>query len=101
MLTLLGLVRQVNTDFDAEMYKRINRIAFLSTGLLGGSVVMLLLMTMPIGEFENVPVNWFKALYELLYWLVVTLSAALLSLVVMLFAAIRALISNITPSDEV
>ncbi|MEE4289049.1 MAG: hypothetical protein V2J14_06745 [Erythrobacter sp.] len=101
MLTLLGLVRRLNEDFDKDMYRRIDQIAVLSTGLLGGSVVMLLMMTLPIGEFENVPVTWFAILYEVLFWLVVALSAALLALVMLLYTAIRTLIANITPGDEV
>ena len=46
MLTLLGLVRRADAEFDPQMYRQIYRIAVLATLLLAGAVVMLLLMTM-------------------------------------------------------
>ena len=101
MLTLLGLVRRVDAEFDRDMYKQVYRISLISAWLLGGSVVMLLLMTMPIGEFDEVPSSWFPNLYTTLYWLVVVLRASLVAMVTMLFSTIRDLIANITPDDEI
>jgi CBS domain containing-hemolysin-like protein len=101
MLTLLGLVRRADAEFDLQMYNRIYRIAVLSTVLLGGAVVMLLLMTMPIGEFDDVPENWFPMLYKVLYWIVVVLSAGLVAMVTMLFGTVRSLIAKLTPHDDV
>ena len=85
MLTLLGLVRRADAEFDTHMYVQIYRVAVLSTVLLAGAVVMLLLMTMPIGEFDDVPESWFPMLYKVLYWIVVVLSAGLVAMVTMLF----------------
>ncbi|WP_299310278.1 hypothetical protein [uncultured Croceicoccus sp.] len=101
MLTLLGLVRRVDSEFDQSMYKRVYHISLLSAFLLGGSVVMLLLMTMPIGEFDEIPSVWFPSLYKVLYGLVVILSAMLVAMVALLFTAIRTLIVKITPHDDV
>lgn len=101
MLTLLGLVRRVDSEFDDSMYRRVYRISQMSAILLGGSVVMLLLMTMPIGEFDEIPQGWFPSLYKVLYWLVVVLSAMLVAMVSLLFTAIRTLIMKITPTDEI
>lgn len=101
MLTLLGLVRRVDAEFDQAMYRRVYRISMLSALLLAGSVVMLLIMTMPIGEFDDVPADWFPALFLVLYWMVVVLSAMLVGMVTLLFSTIRTLIANITPHDEV
>lgn len=101
MLTLLGLVRRANAEFDPLMYRQIYRIAALSTVLLAGAVVMLLLMTMPIGEFEDVPARWFPMLYKVLYWIVVILSAGLVAMVSMLFGTVRSLIAKLTPHDDV
>ena len=69
--------------------------------LLGGAVVMLLLMTMPIGEFDDVPGRWFPMLYNVLYWIVVVLSAGLVAMVTMLFGTVRSLIAKLTPHDDV
>ncbi|MDG5750379.1 hypothetical protein P8R33_04605 [Qipengyuania sp. XHP0211] len=101
MLTLLGLVRRADAEFDVRMYWQIYRIAVLSTVLLGGAVVMLLLMTMPIGEFDDVPENWFPMLFKVLYWIVVVLSAGLVAMVTMLFGTVRSLIAKLTPHDDV
>ncbi|MGB3167098.1 MAG: hypothetical protein WBA68_10030 [Alteraurantiacibacter sp.] len=101
MLTLLGLVRRADAEFDPQMYKQIYRVAVLSTILLAGAVVMLLLMTMPIGEFDDVPGSWFPILYKVLYWIVVVLSAGLVAMVTMLFGTVRSLIAKLTPHDDV
>ena len=101
MLTLLGLVRRVDADFDRSMYQRVYRISMLSAWLLAGSVIMLLVMTMPIGEFDEVPQTWFPTLYTILYWMVVLLSALLVGMVTPLFSTIKTLIANVTPHDGV
>ena len=101
MLTVLGLVRRMDADFDHSTYKNVYRISLLSAVLLVGSVVMLLMMSMPIGEFEEVPEAWYPALYKALYWLVVGLSALLVAVITLLFSTIRTLITNITPDDMV
>jgi mannose/fructose/N-acetylgalactosamine-specific phosphotransferase system component IIC len=101
MLTMLGLVRRADTEFDQSMYRQVYRISLLSAWLLGGSVVMLLFMTMPIGEFDEVPSVWYPTLYKVMYWMVVVLSAMLVAMVTLLFSTIRTLIANITPHDDV
>ena len=101
MLTLLGLVRRADAEFDPQMYRQIYRVAALSTILLAGAVVMLLLMTMPIGEFDDVPRSWFPVMYKVLYWIVVILSAGLVAMVTMLFGTVRSLIAKLTPHDDV
>ncbi|MBQ94352.1 MAG: hypothetical protein CL510_00725 [Actinobacteria bacterium] len=101
MLTLLGLVRRVDADFDRSMYRRVYHISMLSAWLLAGSVIMLLVMTMPIGEFDEVPQTWFPTLYTVLYWMVVLLSALLVAMVTLLFSTIRTLIANVTPHDDI
>lgn len=101
MLNLLGMVRRADADFDAAMYKRVYRISLLGACLLGGAVVMLLIMTMPIGEFDEIPEVWYPILYKVLYWWVVILSALLVAMVTMLFSTIRDLIANITPHDDI
>ena len=76
-------------------------LTLLGTLLLAGAVVMLLLMTMPIGEFDDVPGRWFPMLYNVLYWIVVVLSAGLVAMVTMLFGTVRSLIAKLTPHDDV
>lgn len=101
MLTLLGLVRRLDADFDAGMYRYVYLVSMASAFLLAGSVIMLLLLTLPIGEFDNIPTGWFPMLYNVLYWMVVSLSALLVAMVTLLFSTIRALIAQVTPRDDV
>lgn len=101
MLTLLGLVRRVDAEFDRSMYRQVYHISLLSAWLLAGSVIMLLVMTMPIGEFDEVPETWFPTLYTVLYWMVVLLSALLVAMVTLVFSTIRTLIANVTPHDDI
>ena len=101
MLTLLGLVKRVDAEFDIAIYRRVYLVSFSSALLLAGSVVMLLIMTMPIGEFDQIPAGWFAILYQVLYWMVVILSALLVAMVTLLFSTIRSLIAQVTPHDNV
>lgn len=101
MLTLLGLVNRVDTDFELPMYGQIYLVSMAAALLLGGSVIMLLIMNLPIGEFDNVPSDWFPMLHRTLYWLVVGLSALLVAMVTLLFSTIRTLIAHLTPHDDV
>lgn len=101
MLNLLGMIKRADADFDAAMYRRVYRISLLGAWLLGGAVVMLLFMTMPIGEFDQIPEIWYPTLYKVLYWWVVILSALLVAMVTMLFSTIRDLIASVTPHDDI
>lgn len=101
MLTLVGIVRRMDQDFDIPIYQRISRISLLSTLSLAGSVVMLLALTMPVGEFEKMPAGWYPWLYNILYALVVGLSALLVATVVLLYATVKVLVASITPTEEV
>ena len=101
MLTLVGLVRRMDQDFDIAVYKRINSVSLLSTLSLAGSVLMLLVLTLPVGEFEKMPAQWYPWLYNVLYALVIGLSALLVGTVVLLYATVKVLIAGITPSEDV
>ena len=101
MLTLVGIVRRMDQDFDIEVYQRINSISLLSTLSLAGSVLMLLVLTLPVGEFEKMPAQWYPWLYNVLYALVIGLSALLVGTVVLLYATVKVLIAGITPSEDV
>lgn len=101
MLTVIGIVRRMDQDFDAPIYRRINLVSLLSTLSLAGSVVMLLVLTLPVGDFDKLPSQWYPTLYNVVYAMVIGLSALLVSTVVLLYGTVRVLIANITPNDEV
>ncbi|WP_084420161.1 hypothetical protein [Henriciella litoralis] len=101
MLTLLGLTSQARTDFDAGVYKSISQVAWLSTVSLVGAVILLLMLVLPVGEFEKMPEGWYRMMYEIIFALTVLVCALLTATVVRLFLAIRHVIARVTPGDAV
>ena len=101
MLTLVGLVKPVDEDFDGSIYARIARVSFLSTLSLIGSVALLLALTMPVGEFDKLPSQWYPVLYKVLLAFITGLSALMVGTVVLLYQTVVTLIANITPTEEV
>jgi len=61
----------------------------------------LLLLTIPVGEFERLPSSWYPRLYDVMYALVISLSALLVATVVLLYSTINGLIAQITPTDDI
>lgn len=100
MLTTVAFVNRIDKKLDAVIYKQINRIALLSTISLSGSVILLLGLTLPVGEFEKLPSQWFVWLYDILYGGTVGLSALLAATIVLLYGTLRHLIMRVTPGDD-
>ncbi len=101
MLTLLGLTRQAETDFDPNVYRSISQVAWLSTISLVGAVILLLLLVLPVGEFEKMPDGWYTLMYEVLFAQTVLVCALLVATVVRLFLTIRHVIAHVTPGEDV
>lgn len=101
MLTLIGIVKRTDSDFDIDVYRRINIVGFLSTVALIGAVILLLLLSLPVGEYDNIPALWYKVLYRVQFFFVISLSAILVASIVILYGTVRALIANVTPTDDV
>lgn len=101
MLTLLGLTKNADADFDYGVYKSISQVAWLSTVSLVGAVILLLMLVLPVGEFEKMPDGWYKIMYEVIFAQTVLVCALLVATVVRLFLAIRHVISRVTPGDDV
>lgn len=101
MLTLIGLVRRSDADFNTNVYKNIDRVAVLSTASLISSVLLLLILVFPIGEFDDIPDRWYPSLYEGLFAAVVIVAGLLAATITMLYRTIREVISKVTPGDSV
>ena len=101
MLTLLGLTNQTRTDFDDDVYRSISQVAWLSTVSLVGAVILLLMLVLPVGEFDKMPDGWYKMMYEVIFALTVFVCALLTATVVRLFMTIRHVISQVTPGQTV
>lgn len=100
MLTLLGLTRRSDSDFDFEVYRQIASVSNLATYSLLGSLLLLVVLVLPIGEFEEVPANWFPTLYNILFGMIIGISSLLAATVVMLLLTVRRVVAGITPGDD-
>ncbi|MBA4803014.1 MULTISPECIES: hypothetical protein [Euryhalocaulis] len=101
MLTLLGFARRGDTEFDEWVFRSINRISTVAAFTLGGSILLLLMLQLPVGEFEKIPHGWYSSLYFILVTLIALLAGLMISTVLMLLSTVRYVISHLTPGDEV
>lgn len=100
MLTLLGVTRQSESDFDRSTYETIEKIGLISTIALCGAILMLLVLSMPVGEFKNLPPAWYPILYNVLAVMNAVLSGLLIGAVILLFSTIRHVIKAVAPQAE-
>lgn len=97
MLTLLSLASSAETDFEYDTYKGIELIGRLSIATFIGSVTQLLLLSFPVGEYENMGGVWFKALYYTLSTINGLLVGLMIVGVLVLFDTIITLIKKLSP----
>ena len=101
MLTLIGMIRRMDEDFDGEAYRNVDLVARLATATLLVSLIVLLAFVLPIGEFKQLPPGWYETLYETLFAGCVLMVAMSGATVVTIYETLRRVISKITPGDEV
>lgn len=101
MLTLVGMVREVDEDFSVGIYVSIQRIATLATASLVMSLLLLLVLVFPMGEFKDIPPSWYPTLYEVVFASTILVVAMLSATVAMVYATVRQVIAKITPGDDV
>lgn len=101
MLTLVGLIKRMDADFDKPVYQRISVIGTASAINLIGAVLLLLMLTMPVGDFEDIPEHWYATFFNILYALTVLISALSVAIIIMLLQTVNKLIAKITPTDDV
>ena len=100
MLTLLSVTSQVETSFDRSTYKGIRVIGALSTITFIGSVLLLLLLSLPIGEYDSIGKVWYAFLYYVLCTLNGLLAGVMIFSVLILFETITTLISRLAPEAD-
>ncbi|WBY17750.1 hypothetical protein PF049_06330 [Erythrobacteraceae bacterium WH01K] len=101
MLTLIGMIRRMDHDFSDQAYRDVDLIARLATASLLGSLFLLLAFVFPVGEFEDLPRQWFETLYEALFIGTVTVIGLAGATVVLMYITLRRVIAHITPGDAV
>lgn len=100
MLTLLSITSQVDKSFDRSTYQGIKLIGDISTATFIGSVALLLLLSLPIGEFEVISGRWYVGLYYALSLLNGLLSGLTVVGVLVLSDTLKTLIKSLAPDKE-
>lgn len=100
MLTLIGMVRRADEDFSHATYENIGRVAKLTTAALMSSLVLLLILAFPVGEFDGIPKYWYPALYEGLFAGITVTIGLLAATVALLYRTVHYVIAKVTPEDE-
>ncbi len=99
MLTMLSFIHQIDREFDRGFYVEIKGVVFISSTSLILSVVLLLMLTMPLVEAENLR-PWFTLAYYALVLFVATVSGLIVMVVVMLYQTVAQIIQIISPDES-
>lgn len=100
MLTMISLSKQSDSEFDVIFFKRIQNIGQLSAIALISGILLLLFLSIPLQESDQVPSSYFKPIYYILIIFVALLSGLVVSVVLMLLNATNSLLNIISPSFE-
>lgn len=100
MLTITGMMRRLDADFDYDVWWRINLVAKAATVSLMASLLLLLALVFPVGEFEGLPADWFIWMYNGLFAITVLVVALLATTVALLYATIHDVIATMTPDID-
>ena len=100
MLTLIGLIRRIDDEFDTSTYRSIGLVARLSTASLLISIIVLLAFTLPVGEFDDLPTGWFIRLYDGLFAACVIMVGLIAAVVVVLYRTVVGVIGTVTPDRD-
>ncbi len=92
MLTLITFSITHDVEFRPSHYQRIREIAWLTTAVIVGSVLLLLFLSFPIGE-ADVNLSWYQWLYYALLLGAATTGGVFISVILMLFYAVKELVS--------
>ena len=93
ILTLVGLVKRADNMPDRDVYTDVLKVARNATWTLLASIVLLLLLTGPTSEMEELPQSWFPTLYNVLFAMVALTLATLATTVVRLYLTIASLLN--------
>ena len=100
MLTLLGLTGRSDTRFDRQVYESIQRVGLLSSITFCIAILLLLVLALPIGEFETLPDNFYPVVYNLIAGLNAALAGVLISAILMLYSTIGQVLGTFVPEKD-
>jgi len=96
MLTMLGISGQTEVDLKPTHYRRIVQVSVMSVVALIASLLLLMFLTFPLQESEQL-----RSLYSVVYYVVLGISAVvggmMVAVVLMLLNAIRQMVEIFHP----
>ncbi|HEX6982728.1 MAG TPA: hypothetical protein VF181_08195 [Balneolaceae bacterium] len=102
MLTLLGLSTSSGIDLKWTHYQRIKQIAWADTITLVGAILIYLLLNFPLEESDpkTDPADWLTSFYYATLVLASILGGAVITVILMLYNAIKDMIMAMSPRAE-
>jgi hypothetical protein len=100
MLTILSLSSSSSNQIHSSHYKRVQQIALLDMIAFVGATLLLLVLNVPLEESDSLSTEWYNTSYYVILIYSSALGGMLISIVVMLYAAIRDMISVVGLQNE-
>ena len=88
ILTLTSLVRRDDTELSHDIYADVRKVARNSTTALFSSILLLLTLTAPSSDMNELPSDWYPNLYNVLYGLIVVTLATIGATIARLYLTI-------------
>jgi hypothetical protein len=89
MLTLLSLSAGIDTKLELSHYRRIKQIALFDVIAFVGATVLLVTLIVPFGENISIPITWYTIIYYVVSIIAGVLGGMLVTVVIMLYTAVR------------
>ena len=100
MLTLLGFSGNFDKRFDAGFYQRVRTIALADTIVFAAATLLLLLISVPLNESDKIPAWWFSGIYYVTLVYTAVLGGALITIVLLLYSAVKSVIAFLHPEKS-
>lgn len=100
MLTLLSLSAGADREIKASHFERIRQIAFVDVVAFIGATLLLVALVVPFSESSEVPAHWYVGIYYASSLLSALLGGLLVAVMLLLYAAVRDLITVVAPGEQ-
>ena len=100
MLTMISLSRHATSQLEQSFFKRIQRIGLLSTAGLVIAMLLLLFLSIPIQESDQLPSSWYSIVYYTLISITAAVTGLLVAIVLMLYNATQSLVKVLRSNDD-
>lgn len=100
MLTMLSLTAGAEHEIKRGHFERIRQIALVDVIAFIAATLLLVALVVPFGESSEIPAGWYVGLYYGTSLMAAILGGSLVAVMLLLYAAVRDLITVVGPGDE-